>query len=64
MDSDPFLDSTIAGDRTLFLNEGAHNLISDGPQVGKDPSSPSPKRREPLRPLVRIYGHYVANSQD
>ena len=40
------------GDQTLFSNEGAHNLISNGPQIGKDLSSPSPKRREPLRPLT------------
>ena len=53
MDSDPFLDSTTARGRTVVLNEGAHNLrISDGPQPGEDPSSPSPKRREPLRPLT------------
>ena len=53
VDPDPFLDSTTGGDRTVLLNEGAHNLrISDGPQLGEDPSSPSPKCRDPLRPLT------------
>ena len=53
MDLDPFLDSTTARDRTVLLNEDAHNLrISDGPQSGEDSSSPSPKCRDPLRPLT------------
>jgi len=52
VDSDPFLDSTTVGDRTA-LNEVAHSSrVLDPPQSGEDPSSPSPKRREPLKPLT------------
>ncbi|KIM59853.1 hypothetical protein SCLCIDRAFT_26959 [Scleroderma citrinum Foug A] len=49
VDSDPFLDSTTAEDQTVFLNEIANNSRI---AIGPDPLSPSPKHREPLRPLI------------
>ena len=50
---DPFLVSTTAEDQTARLNEVANNLrVTNGPQSMEDPSSLSPKHREPLRPLT------------
>jgi len=55
VDSDPFLDSTIAGDRTILHNDAHDSAVLGGP--GEDPPSPSPKRREPLRPLTESLPH-------